>query len=206
MATLHLTLSEAFTPDIADSLARSLDRYINTEVPEIYYRKPSADAADGAPQFIHAVAQSQLWQGALGRAANSYLDLIGRRNDAIDWNIAGEALARPEITPLSEVAHAFAAARDCLPEGAAIVVGLNLPNDRFGTVVVIDRGDPARIAQGIARFVCRCQEISTVIERAIVIGEIPLGPALLTMQDDGAVMIRWNSRADMQAHQARLEP
>jgi hypothetical protein len=202
MATLHLMLSEGFTPDVAEGLARDLAPYILTETPEIFCRKSSE--LETLPQFIHAVAQGQLWQDALGAPATAFLNQLGYRAADISWDEAEHSLARSECAPLARVVTAFTTARETIARPASIVVGLNIPNDRFGTVVMIDDSRPVKIAYAIARFVSRAGEIATVIQRAVVTGETPRGPALLSFGDDGSVLIRWNSRADMRPHEARL--
>lgn len=203
MATLHLMLSEGFSPDAADALARALAPHIPPETPEIYCRTTEAPP-DSLPQFIHAVAQWPLWHGALGRPAAAFINQLGYRAADISWDEAEHALGRADIAPLGQIAAAFATARDTLARPASIIVGLNIPNDRFGTVVVIDERRVVKIAYAIARFVGRAEEIATVIQRAMVTGETPRGPALLAFDDDGGVLIRWNSRADMRAHETRL--
>ncbi len=122
----------------------------------------------------------------------------------ISWDEAEHALARSDCAPLARIAGALTIAKETIARPASIIVGLNIPNDRFGTVVVIDDRRPVKIAYAIARFVSRAAEIATVIQRAVVTGETPRGPALLSFGDDGSVLIRWNSRADMRPHEARL--
>jgi hypothetical protein len=202
MATLHLMLSEGFTPASADELARALAPYIRTETPEIYCRKSSD--LEALPQFIHAVGQGQLWQESLGESAAVFLNQLGYRAADIAWDEAEHALARTDCAPLAGVAMALTVAKETIARPVSIIVGLNIPNDRFGTVVVIDDSRPVKIAFAIARFVTRADEIAMVIQRAVVTGETPRGPALLSFDDDGSVLIKWNSRADMRPHEARL--
>jgi hypothetical protein len=202
MATLHLMLSEGFTPDAAAGLAQALPPDIRPETPEIYCRKSSE--LEALPQFIHAVGQGQLWQDALGAPAAAFLNQLGYRTADISWDEAEHALSRSDCAPLARVVTAFTVAKETIARPASIIVGLNIPNDRFGTVVVIDESRPVKIAYVIARFVSRADEIATVIQRAVVTGETPRGPALLSFGDDGSVVIRWNSRADMRPHEARL--
>ncbi len=202
MATLHLMLSEGFTPDAADGLARALAPHIRTETPEIYCRKSSG--LEALPQFIHAVGQGQLWQDALGAPAAAFLNQLGYRAADISWDEAEHALARSDCAPLAQVATAFTMAKETIARPASVIVGLNIPNDRFGTVAMIEDTRPVKVAYAIVRFVSRADEIATVIQRAVVTGEAPRGPALLSFDDDGGVMIRWNSRADMRPHEARL--
>lgn len=202
MATLHLMLSEGFSQDAADRLARALATVIKTETPEIVCRKTAE--TETLPQFIHAVAQSQLWQDTLGAPAATFLNQLGYRAQDIAWDEAEHALARADVTPLSHVANAMARAKESIAQPASIIVGLNIPNDRFGTVVVIEESRPVKIAFVMARFITRAGDIARVIERAVVTGDTPRGPALLTFDDDGSVLIRWNSRADMRGHETRL--
>jgi hypothetical protein len=202
MATLHLMLSEGFSQDAADRLARALASVMTIETPEIVCRKTAETEA--LPQFIHAVAQAQLWQDTLGSSAAIFLNRLGYRAKDIAWDEAEHALARADVSALAQFANAMASTKDSVARPASIIVGLNIPNDRFGTVVVIEASRPIKIAYGIARFVTRADVIATVIQRAVVTGETPRGPALLTFDDDGSVLIRWNSRADMRAHEARL--
>lgn len=202
MATLHLMLSEGFTPDAADGLARALAPYILTETPEIFCRKSSE--AEALPQFIHAVGQGPLWQGALGAPAAAFLNQLGYRAADISWDEAEHSLARDDCEPLAGVVAAFTMAKESIALPASIIVGLNIPNDRFGTVVMVDDTRPVKVAYAIARFVSRADEIATVVQRAVVTGETPRGPALLSFADDGSVVIRWNSRADMRPHEALL--
>lgn len=202
MATLHLMLSEGFTSDAADGLAHALAPYMRTETPEIVCRKSSE--VEALPQFIHAVGQGRLWQDALGAPAAAFLNQLGYRAADISWDEAEHSLARSDCEPLAGVVAAFTMARESIAQPASIVVGLNIPNDRFGTVVMVDDTRPVKVAYAIARFVGRADEIATVVQRAVVTGETPRGPALLSLDDDGSVLIRWNSRADMRPHEVRL--
>lgn len=200
MSTLHLTLSEAFSSQAADSLMRALDPHIKVETPEIYLRTPPSQA----PQFIHAVGKWQLWEQSLGSFAADFVRRLGYRPTTIAWTDAARLLNDESIRPLAAVASALIAVKRAVKEPATIIVGLNIPNDRFGTVVVIDDDEAVKVAYGIARFVDRAREISTVISRAVAIGETPRGPALLSFEEDGGVTIRWASRADLREHEQRL--
>ena len=202
MATLHLMLSEGFSQDAVDNLTSALETVIKTETPEIVCRKTAE--REPLPQFIHAVAQAQLWQDTLGSSAAHFLNRLGYRGKDIAWDEAEHALTQEDVAPLAHVVKAMADMKDSIARPASIVVGLNIPNDRFGTVVMIEATRPIKIAYDIARFVSRADAIATVIQRAVVTGETPRGPALITFEDDGGVTIRWNSRADMRPHEARL--
>lgn len=204
MATLHLMLSEGFDPAGAETLAVALRPIITTETPEIVCRRTDKDAP--LRQFIHAVAQCQLWHEALGASAAIFVNRLGTRAFDIAWDEADHLLAWPDVAPLARMAMAFALAKESLAQGSSLVIGLNIPNDRFGTVVVTEDSRPVKIAYRIARFVVQAERISQIIQRAMATGETPRGPALLTFGDDGGVRITWNSRADMRGHEVRLEP
>ncbi len=204
MATLHLMLSEGFDPAQAEALAGALRTTIRTETPEIYCRRANGDTP--LPQFIHAVAQWQLWQDTLGASATTFINRLGTRAQDIAWDEAEHLLQWPDVAPLACVAKAFATAKETLAQASNLIIGLNIPNERFGTVVVIGDSRPVKIAYRMARFVIRAEPISWVIQRAMATGEAPRGPAILTFLEDGGVQIKWDSRADMREHEARLAP
>ena len=98
----------------------------------------------------------------------------------------------------------LAAAADGVDGEVTISVGLNIPDDHFGTAISIMPGDPEEVARVLASFIVHVEQISKVMRAEIEAGRTPLGPAIIKLQDDGSLMVSWVAQADLNRHELRI--
>lgn len=189
MAALLLRLSEGLGTATAAKLDSVLRNHFEVGKSDFYVRC----SADELPQVIHLLGSWQVWVAGLGAVAAGFLAKIGQRSADSLWDVVRDALRRPEAKPLSDISSALADVRTGSGKRPTICIGLDIPNDHFGTCVVIDKdqGDGEKIALSIARFVAHAEKISDVMKQEIANGREPVSIAVAAPLEGGGFKIKW---------------
>ena len=130
---------------------------------------------------------------------------LGQRAADASWDAAQKLFERNEIKPLADVATALAQIKRALGDTTEIIVGLNIPEQNWGTVLIIREDDPVKIAYALARFIDAAENISVEMKKEVAAGRAPLGRAEITLEANGDVLIRWQSQADFSRHEKRIK-
>ncbi|EAV44230.1 hypothetical protein SIAM614_03690 [Roseibium aggregatum IAM 12614] len=181
-------------------LHKRLRSNIDVGEPNWYVRK-SADPSAGE-QFIQLIGSAKVWLPLTG-AATAFFAAIGKRAGDALWDRIAAALNQKEARPLAEVSEALASAVE-KHGNCELIVGLPLPNEHFGTVLIISDHDPNKIAYKLGKFSLNVGELTTEMTRVIEIGEAPWGRAVISIEGDDLV-VRWKSQRDYSDREFRIQ-
>ena len=153
----------------------------------------SADLALTA--LIEVIGSAADWL-PLKAAATAYLAKLGIHAADATRNVLRSRFGRTEAKPLAEVANALATTANTVEGRVEIEVGVNIPDDHFGTCLSIEAREPEEIARCLAALIVRIETISEEMQAEIDAGRGPLGAARIKMCDDDSVLITWVRRSD----------
>ena len=83
-------------------------------------------------------------------------------------------------------------------------MGLNIPDDHFGTAVSIKPSDPEEEARVPASFIVHGEQISKAMQAEVEAGFTPLGRAIIELQNDGSLLVSWVVQTDFRRHELRI--
>ncbi len=195
MSELSLTLSEKFTDEDATALRAAISGHFHVSSPVQRVYRRSFDP----PSTIQLLGAAIAWKVLIKPAAafaESFAKTLGKRaGNAVSDTVSG--WKKKDIKPLADVATAFVTAADGVGGKVTISVGLDIPDDYFGTVISTDSRDPVEVARVLAAFVVHAQEIADIVQAEIERGHEPLGGFNVGLEHAGTVKIQWLvSRAD----------
>ena len=140
----------------------------------------------------------------LKAAAAAYLLTLAKRAGDATWDWGTSLFNSNKVKPLASVAKTLATAAARVDGEVTIFVGLNIPDDHFGTAISIKPGDPEEGARVLASFIVHVEQISKAMQAEIEAGHTPLRSARIELQDDGSLLIRWVAQADFSRHELRI--
>lgn len=85
-----------------------------------------------------------------------------------------------------------------------ICIGLNIPDDKWGTCLRIKSFDPERVVYELATFLVHVEPLSKAMEEEIAAGRRPLGPANIEIQEDGSLLVKWVTQ-DGKPHEIQIK-
>jgi hypothetical protein len=203
MASMRLTLPSAFIRgNDSDALVKALRDHVDVDDPQFSLRK-----AVGVPaEFIELIGDWKLWEIVLGVPASAFFGRFGYRLADSTYDLVREWLKRDEAKPLADISTALADAAKVPGVTTHIVIGLDVPNERAGTILVIREPEPAHIAHAVAGFVTSCQNVALAIAKETAAGKRFAGPAIITLLEDGVVSVQWTDISDFSKHEIRALP
>ena len=202
MSELNLVLTEKFTEADAQAIRAALNRQLRVSEPEWLYRR-SIDP----PQVVQLLGAAVAWQILVKPAAafiTAFFSNLGKRASDAALDSAAEWKKDKDLTPLADVATTLAAATDSVGREVVISVGLDIPDDTFGTVISTKSRDPLEVARILSSFVVRAETISDAVQAEIERGYEPLGPFVMKLEQDGSVTIRWRALRDSKIYEKRI--
>ena len=202
MSEIGLVLSEKFSVDDAVSIRAALSRHLQVSKP-VSVRQQSIDP----PSFIQLLGSAAAWQILLKPAAafaKEFFGTLGKKTAEATWDSAAEWKKNEDLRPLVDVVTALVAAADRVGGEVKIVVGLNIPDDHFGTVLSTDSRDPLEVARILSAFVARAERLSDMMQSEIERGHEPIGDVLIELARDGSMTIRWHAGSDFKAYEERI--
>ena len=200
-ATISLSLTADFGhPENAEAIRTELNKYLMVDRP-MYHFQESVDPAQ--PSFIQLLGEVALWS-PLVIAATVYLKTLAKRAGDATWDGLASLFKSNEVKPLADVATCLAKAVEPVDGKATILVGLNSPDDVFGTVISTDSTDPEEIARVLASFIVHMEELSTIMQAEIEAGRTPIGRVNIELQDDGSLLVKW-TMVDASGHWSDYE-
>ena len=198
MSELNLALTEKFGADNAAAIRAELSEYLKVSEPRFIIMR-SADP----PSFIQLLGDVLAWL-PLKAAATVYLSTLAKRAGDATCNRLASLFNSNEVKPLAGVAKTLAKAADSVDGEVEIVVGLNIPDDHFGTAISIKPGDPEEVARVLVSFIVHEEQISKAMLAEVEAGRTPLGPAIIKLQDDGSLLVSWTAQVDFIRHELRI--
>ena len=176
MSELTLELSEKFR-DEADDIRAELSKHLKVGQPLLTFRR-SADLT--LPSLITLLGGFLAWK-VLYPPAKAFLETLGKRAGEAAWD---KIASRNEVKPLADVATTLATVAARVDGEVVRSFGLNIPDDRVGTLIFVKSSDPEAVARVLAYFVVHAEQLSKAMQAEVAAGHTPFGPAIIELQDD----------------------
>ena len=195
---MHLELTKKFfrTGDV-ESIHFELNEYfvVDKPVPRIH---KSVDLIE----IIIMLGTAAEWLG-LREAVKVYFTTLAKHAADATWNKLASLKETKEVKPLVDVASTLTTAAVRVDEKVIIIIGINTPDNNFGTQLSIQPTDVEGVIHDLASFIVHVEELSAAMQREIEAGREPLGAANIEIQDDGSLLIKWIER-NMKEHLLRI--
>ena len=196
MSELKLVLSEKFD---AEAIRAELREHLKVSEPRLMLLR-SADP----PSILNLLGDAQAWL-PLKVAAAVYLSTLAKRAGGATWEGLASLLKSNEVKPLADVAKTLATAANSVDGKVTMTVGLNIPDDHFGTAISIKPGPPEQVTRILlASFVVHVEQIEEAMRAEIEAGRTPLGRAKIELQEDGSLLVSWVAQADSSCCELRI--
>ena len=195
MSELKLALSEKFD---AEAIRAELSEHLKVSEPKFLLFK-----AVDPPSVLQLLGDAGAWL-PLSAAAAVYLSTLAKRAADATWDRLASLFNSNEVKPLADVAKTLATAANSVDGEVTIAVGLNIPDDHFGTAISIKPGDPEEVARVLASFIVHVEQISKAMRGEVEAGRTPLGGASIELQDDGSLLVSWVARSTHRRHELRI--
>lgn len=184
MAKLTVEFTENFDGQRAEALIAVLRQHFEVATAKFLVRC----SADELPRIVQLLGQWQVWAG-IGVVAGPFLARIGQRAADQLWDTVRDCLKTKEAKPLADISKALAEPQD--GKRPVVTIGLDQPNEHFGTCVVLKGCDSEQIAYAMARFAVKAKEVSELMTTEIANGNGPATTAVITLLDNGGLRIVW---------------
>ena len=142
VSALVLTLSERFTAEDAASIRAGLGQHLRVGNPRSVWRR-SIDPPS-TMQLLGAVAAWQILVKPAAAFTKAFFSTLGKKSAEAAWESVAGRKKNDDLKPLVDVVTALVEAADRVGGEVKIGVGLNIPDDHFGTVIWTDSRDPVR--------------------------------------------------------------
>ena len=200
MKELTLILSDDLPTEESERLRVAISQHMPVGETKRYLRL-SGDPS--LTPLIQLIASADVWF-YLKAAAGIFLAALVKRAADATWDWAQSLAENREAKPITEIASALALTSRLLDSEIDIIVGVDVPDDFFGTCLAIRTTDPTEIANKLACFVAHAQELTNVMEAEINAGRGPIGRAIVEVQEDASLIVKWYSMEDRQKHERRI--
>ena len=194
---LVLVFSEEFSPNDAELVRTRLGDHLEVDEP-IFTARFSADP--NLVSVIRVIGDVATWL-PLSAPVAVYLSTIAKRAGDATWNSMQSLFKRKEVKPLADVATTLAETASRVDGEVYILIGLDIPDDYWGTCISIRGRDPEEIAHKMAAFLIHIEELSTVMRAEVEAGHAPLGGATVEVQSDGSLKVKWRTVANFKEYE-----
>lgn len=192
-------MTEGFDRDVAADLVKTWQSVVPTGSPQIYERK----TFDTLLQYIQLIGAAPIW-APLGVAGTAYLGRLAYLAADDTMGILRTKLNTKTSGRIEELAAGIIAARKKLDSPSQVLIGINVPDDRWGTVLVLDTEDQETLEREISIYASNVERISHFLKYYCERGEGPLGQGKITICQDGQIEIQWMSQRDFKKHHVLL--
>ena len=192
MTELNLSVSDKFNERDIQTIRIALGNYVKVGNPIRVFQR-SADP----PSVIELLGEVPLW-APFAIAASAYLAQIAKRAGDATWDSLTSLFKGKEMNPIIDIATTLSTVVDEINGEVKIVFGLNFPDEISGTTISANARNPAEVARALSSFVVHVDLISEFLHTEFGQGRRPLGPVMVTLQDDGRLLLKWCDETDFQ--------
>ena len=188
-------------PREVESALRVLNQHLEIDGPKRLHR---ASAAPALTEFIELIGSAAALV-PLAAAAGVYLSTLARHAGDATWEGLRKLFKSKEVKPLADVSNALASIANQSEAEVEIVVAVNVPDEYWGTRVIIQGGDPPEeIARKMAAFIVRAEALTKMMRAEVDAGRTPLAGAKVEVEEDGSLLVTWLSSEDRKTHERRV--
>ena len=200
MAKLSVVVTRGLLSREVEAALKVLSQHLEVDGPKRLHR---ASAGPALTEFIELIGSSAAWL-PLAAAAGVYLSTLARHAGNATWEGLRSLFKSKEVKPLADVSNALASIANQTEAIVEIVVGVNVPDEYWGTRVTIQGGDPEEVARKMAAFIVRAEELSEMMRAEVDAGRAPLAGAKVEVEEDGSLVVTWLSSEDRKTHERRM--
>lgn len=196
------------TGDIPNTAKQCLSLEMSTIMPLENIPIPSfRSASSNQPSFIQILAHVEIW-APLTIAASKFLSQIAKRAADDVWDRKKEIAAKLNIvavTQFKKFVEALDKAHNASCRIPSIIIGIPLPDDRFGTTLRFQAEDENDIAWFVANFLAKAETVEKVLQEEMTGKYPPMAPVQLKLQEDGSFIMQWMDRDELNEHKRKIE-
>jgi len=184
---IHFTVTDRARG--ADELARKLSAHLDIGPPKFI-----ALFSSSPPEYIELLGKAIFWSPLIAGAViflKSYLSKLGDLAAVDTVEFLRRVMKSNEVRPIADVANALVEAKASLGSNGRIIIGINLLNDHTGVILNISDENPVVVAAKLSQFVIRAEGLEALMALEIFEGRAPLGNAILSVEADGSLTVRW---------------
>ena len=162
-----------------------------------YVRRPSFYmrlSAAQLPEIISILGDVIPWAPFV-LAANYFLKGFFNEMGSESGKKIISLLRKKEVEPLSDLMSAIDETAEIAQGRLQVVIGIDIPDDHFGTAIHFEHGDP-QSAIMMALFIDNLEKIKEAMVLEMEKGNVPLGGASISVQQDRDMKITWKRRSD----------
>lgn len=202
VSELILRVSERFVTEDVSSIRGALSRHVQVGEPQFVVRL-SIDP----PSIIQLLGAAAAWQILLKPAAafiKAFASTSGKKAAEALWDTTPKEKKNEAYKPVVDVATTLVEAAKQVGGDVKIGVGLDGPDEYFGTVIWTDPLDPMDVARSLSAFVIRAEKISATVRAEVERGNPAMGPFYAELEDDGTVTLRWRTAPDSKIREVHI--
>ena len=176
--------------DDIERIVAKLKKHSCVGRPKFYLRK----SATPLPEIVSIIGDVAPWAPFV-LAANYFLKGFFAELGKESGKRIMSLLQRKEVEPLSDLMSALDETAQIAQGPLQVSIGIDIPDDHFGTSIHLEHGDP-QLALTVALFIDNVERIKEAMLVEVEKGNVPLGGASISVQDDGNMRIMWKRRSD----------
>ena len=159
---MHLELTEKFfrTGDV-ESIHSELNKYFVVDKP-----LPRIHKSVDLIELIIMLGAAAEWLG-LREAVKAYLATLTKHAADTTWNKLASLKETIEVKPLVDVASTLTMAAKRVDGKVKIYIGINIPDNNFGTELTIQPTNVEGVIHDLASFIVHVEELSAAMQREI---------------------------------------
>ena len=192
MTELNLSVSGKFNERDIQTIRIALGNYVKVGNPSRVFQR-SADP----PSVIELLGEVPLWV-PLTAAASAFLAQIAKRAGDATWDRLASLFQGKEMNPIIDIATTLSTVIDEIDGEVKIVFGLNSPDEICEATISANAREPAEVARALSSFVVHADLISEFLHSEFGQGRRPFGPVIVTLKDDGRLLLKWCDETDFQ--------
>lgn len=210
MEAIKLVLTEAFLfrKEDAQAIRDALSLSVPVSEPSWHVR-----CSIDPPQFIELLGSVDTWEilkpaaqafllafgGALGKkAADSTAEAIQNK-----WRRMVKKRQDKHLSSLNNLATTLKSISDRSDREVGIEIGLNIPDDVYGTTLSTHAKDPVEFIRVLSIFIVNAEKIYAGLRSALDNENAqPVGWICIKLEDNGSIILRW--RSDRDNHMKRI--
>ena len=202
MSEVKLTVSEKFTPEDAESIRSRLGCHLPVGTTQRIHR-----ASFDPPSLIQLLGAVEAWQ-ILEIPALAFVTwfsiTIAKKAGEATWDRFSDQKNNKDIEPLVAVVTTLVEATPRGDGEVHIGIGLNIPDNFYGTVIWTDSCDPIQVARNLSVLVVNAKKIARTAQAEIEHGNKPVGSFVIELENDGSMTIRWTDHADFKIRKTSI--
>ena len=198
-ATISFLFVEGFLrPSDAERIRSELNQHLVVDQPQPTHLR-SLDPLS----YVQLLGAAAAWRVLLP-AARVYFSTLAKHAADATWNGLASLFNSNEVRPLADVATTLADTAKHVDGKTKIIVGINIPDAADGTAISIESTCPEEVGRILASFIVHVEELSTAMLAEIEAGRAPVGQAIIELQDDGRLLVKFKKIADMEYRELRI--